>query len=98
MPRVRSIVNAELVAFNPVTTEEKVMQIGAHDYVEANKVEVFSLEGETLANIHLVDGFILEGVLWGPQYFENHGVIEEPINVDREEFGERASEDTGEQE
>jgi hypothetical protein len=74
--RIRSLVNAELVATVPGNEEGVIMQIGAQTWFEANKVVKYMSDGEQVADIHLVNGNILEGVSWGPKYFENHGVPE----------------------
>jgi hypothetical protein len=75
MLKIRSLVNAEL------TVEDKdgnefPMQIGSGTYFEANKVSVYEYEGETLADIELMDGNYLNGVTWNSKLFENHGVPE----------------------
>ena len=75
--RIRSLVNAELIATVPGKEDGVIMQIGAQTWFEANKVIKYKDDDELLADIHLSNGNILEGVAWGPKYFENHGVPEE---------------------
>ena len=75
--RIRSLVNAELIATVPGQEEGSIMQIGAQTWFEAKKVVKYKSDGELLADIYLTNGNTLEGVSWGPQYFENHGVPEE---------------------
>lgn len=71
--RIRALVNAELIAENE-KGEEKTMPIGSGTYFEAKAVETYEDEGETYANITLLDGFKLNGVVWNSLTFENHGV------------------------
>ena len=75
--RIRSLVNAELIATVPGNEDGVKMQIGAQTWFEAFKVVKYKSDGELVADIHLVNGNILEGVSWGPKFFENHGVPEE---------------------
>lgn len=77
MSRIRSLVNAELIATVPGQEDGVTVQIGAQTWFEAKKVVKYKSDGELVADVHLVNGNILEGVTWGPQYFENHGVPEE---------------------
>lgn len=77
MSRIRSLVNAELTATVPGQEEGSIMQIGAQTWFEAVKVVKYKSDGEWVADILLLNGNTLEGVSWGPQYFENHGVPEE---------------------
>lgn len=81
MNRIRSLVNAEVVVTskdNP--TEELLMQIGASTWFEATKVVTYKVDDEQLADIYLKNGNVIEGIGWGPTYFENHGVPEEKGN------------------
>lgn len=81
MNRIRSLVNAEVVVTtkdNP--TEEKLMQIGAQTWFEATKVVTYKVDDEQLADIYLKNENVIEGIAWGPSYFENHGVPEEKGN------------------
>jgi len=71
--RIRALVNAELIAEND-KGEERTMPIGSGTYFEAKQVEVYEDEAETYANITLLDGFKLNGVVWNSHTFENHGV------------------------
>lgn len=75
--RIRSLVNAELVATVPNQEDGVIVQIGAQTWFEAKKVVKYKSDGELVADIHLLNGNILEGVSWGPKLFENHGVPEE---------------------
>lgn len=78
MLRIRSLVNAELIAEDKSGNEKKV-QFGSGTYFEANKVEVYEEDGETLANLTLLDGYAINGVVWNQNVFENHGVPETKI-------------------
>ena len=76
MNRIRSLVNAELIATTK-SGDEKVMQIGSGTYFEAVSIYIYSNESGELADIVLnKEGDKLEGVTWGPQFFENHGTPE----------------------
>lgn len=81
MNRIRSLVNAEVV----VTTKENpndevLMQIGASSWFEATLVVTYKVDDEQVADIHMKNGAVIEGIAWGPTYFENHGVPEEKGN------------------
>ncbi len=56
------------------------MQIGASTWFEATLVITYKVDDDPVADIHLKNGTVIEGVAWGPAYFENHGVPEEKGN------------------
>jgi hypothetical protein len=82
MLRIRILVNAELIAEKDGV--ERQMQFGAGTYFEANNVDTYVNESdEVLADITLLDGFQLIGVVWNQNVFENHGVPEKRIVKDK---------------
>lgn len=78
MSRIRALVNAELIAEDK-NGKEKTVQIGAGTNFEAKSVEVFDEDNETFADITLLDGSKIFGVVWNKHTFENHGVHETRI-------------------
>ena len=89
MNRLRAIKNAEFVAtsYDPnVKEKERLIQIGASTYIEADKVVRTNLlyqDGavEEQTDIHLSNGYIIEGVLDYTSIFENHGVPEDIATI-----------------
>lgn len=77
MKRIRSLVNAEFIATDK-DGKENLVQIGSGTNFEADKIEIFKdeKENELYANVYLPNGLVMEGVLWGPKFFENQGVPE----------------------
>ena len=80
MLKIRSLVNAELIAEK--NGVESTVQYGSGTYFEATEVSTYlGNDNEVLADISLADGSKLIGVIWNEKTFENHGVPETRVQV-----------------